>query len=82
MRKIMLLAALASSAVLVAQPASAACNAICQSKCDATWQAGGYRNPQACYQVWSVINARHGTSAAAFEGKLKRNKRGKIIIPR
>jgi len=36
---------------------ASACEATCRSKCQASWQVGGYRNVEACYAAWAKINA-------------------------
>ena len=36
---------------------ASACEATCRSKCQASWQVGGYRNVGACYAAWAKINA-------------------------
>src|SRR5262245_24680696 len=33
------------------------CGSVCQAKCQATWQAGGFSNVGACYAKWSRLNA-------------------------
>jgi hypothetical protein len=33
------------------------CDSLCQTKCQATWQAGGLPNVRACYAKWSRLNA-------------------------
>jgi hypothetical protein len=33
------------------------CDWLCQRKCQATWQPGGFQNVQACYTKWTRLNA-------------------------
>lgn len=62
--------------------ASAKCGSNCRAKCDATWYSGGHKSAQACYTLWSAINAKcGGKRAVQFQGRIKRDSNGIWIIP-
>ncbi len=83
MRKILLTAAVAAILSVVADTGWAACGQLCRQKCDQTYHQGGFLTPQACYDVWSTINAQHGKKAVRFEGKVGMDKKsGKVRIYR
>jgi hypothetical protein len=45
-----------NSATQAHPPKIGHCDLLCQRKCQATWQAGGLPNVEACYAKWSRLN--------------------------
>lgn len=57
MNKTVFVAVAAALLTFAATPASAGCDAVCRSKCNANWQQYGHASAGACIATWSALNA-------------------------